>query len=305
MNWLKKLFLNRNFILVMAVILGLAVGDWAVYLKKITFYVLAVVMTFSTTGISTRSLFPVKKIIKPFFTGILLNYFVFGTVCITAAWFLMPDKELFYGFVVIAATPPGVAIIPFSGILKGDMNYSILGVLGAFLASVILAPLMVGIFAGSDNVNTLHLFFLMLWLIIIPMLVSRLLLYKKIFPVVTRIRGKVVDWGFAIIIYTAVGLNRDVFFSDFRILLLSSLVLFISVFLLGTVYEYTAKKMLRNRQIIMSQILLATVKSSGVSVVMALSLFGTTAAIPSAIMAVFVLLYLLYLSFRIELKKYK
>ncbi|HYX09069.1 MAG TPA: hypothetical protein VE912_20215 [Bacteroidales bacterium] len=305
MNWLKKLFLNRNFILIMAVVLGLAVGDWAVYLKKITFYVLAVVMTFSTTGISTRSLFPLKKIVKPFLTGILLNYFVFGTVCITAAWLLMPDKELFYGFVVIAATPPGVAIIPFSGILKGDLKYSIIGVLGAFLASVILAPLMVGIFAGSDNVNTLHLFFLMLWLIIVPMLVSRLLLYKKIFPAVSKIRGKVVDWGFAIIIYTAVGLNRDVFFSDFRILLLSSLVLFISVFLLGTIYEVTAKKILHNQQIIMSQTLLVTVKSSGVSVVMALSLFGTTAAIPSAIMAVFVLLYLLYLSFRIELKKRK
>jgi BASS family bile acid:Na+ symporter len=185
------------------------------------------------------------------------------------------------------------------------MKYSIIGVLGAFLASVVLAPLMVGIFAGSDDVNTWHLFFLMLWMIIVPMLVSRILLFKKILPVVAKIRGKVVDWGFAIIIYTAVGLNRDVFFSDFKILLLSTLVLFISVFLLGSIYEYAAKKILHNRQIIMSQTLLVTVKSSGVSVVMALSLFGTRAAIPSAIMAVFVLLYLLYLSFRIELKKRK
>ena len=48
---------------------------------------------------------------------------------------------------------------------------------------------------------------------------------------------------------------------------------------------------------------LLTIKSSGFAVVTALTLFGKEAAIPSAVMAIFVLLYLLYLSFRMEYKK--
>lgn len=302
MNFIIKLILNRNFILVFAVIMGMILGDFASYIKSYTIYVLAITMVFSTTGIDSKALLPLKKLVKPMLVGTVLNYFVFGTVVLILAWFLMPSKELFMGFVVIVAAPPGVAVIPFTGILKGDIEYSILGVFGAFLASIIIAPALIGLFSKGANISSWSLLVLMIKLVLVPMIFSRFLLYKPVFKYVKKIRGKVVDWGFAIIIFTAVGMNRDVFFSNPVILILVSSVLLLATFGLGTLYEIIAEKRGNTYERSITQVLLLTIKSSGFSVVTALTLFGKEAAIPSAVLAVIVLLYLLYLSIRLEIK---
>jgi len=302
-NFILKILLNRNFILVFAVIMGMTLGDYAVHIKKYTIYVLAITMVFSTTGIESKALLPIKKLFKPMFVGTFLNYFVFGIVVLVLAWFIMPTKALFMGFVVIVAAPPGVAVIPFSGILKGDIEYSILGVFGAFLASIIIAPVIIQFFSDGTSISSWSLFLLMIKLVLIPIIVSRFLLYKPLFKYVAKIRGKVVDWGFAIIIFTAVGMNRSVFFSNPNILILVSIVLLASTFGLGSLFEFFSKKAGINYERNITQVLLLTIKSSGFSVVTAITLFGKEAAIPSAVLAVIVLLYLLYLSIRLEFKK--
>lgn len=302
----RKIILNRNFVLVLAVILGLLIGDWASLLKEYTFYILAIVMTFSTTGISTRAMFPLKQMILPMLMGSFLNYVVFGAVIISLSYWLMPTPELFLGFVVIASTPPGVAVIPFSHILDGDLKYAIVGTLGAFISSLFFAPLIVGLFSNIDGgINPLDLFITMVQLVLVPLLVSRLLLWQPIKPTVEKVRGKIVDWGFALIIFTAVGLNRQVFFSNFDILLLVSLVLFLGIFGLGWIFELLSRKFGVKAPVAMTQNLLVTIKSSGFAVVTALTLFGEEAAIPSAVMAIFVLAYLLYLSIRKEIRDSK
>src|SRR6056297_1055856 len=303
MKILYNIFLNRNFILVFAVIMGMVLGDYAVFFKDYTIYVLAITMIFSTTGIDSKALLPLKKLIKPMLVGTVLNYFVFGIVVLVLAWLLMPTKELFMGFVVIVAAPPGVAVIPFAGILKGDIEYSIIGVFGAFLASIAIAPAIIELFAKNADVSSWSLFMLMIKLVLVPLILSRLLLFKPVFKYVAKIRGKVVDWGFAIIIFTAVGMNRDVFFSNPVVLLLSTIVLLAATFGIGTIFELFSKKMGIKPGRSITQVLLLTIKSSGFSVVTALTLFGKEAAIPSAILAVIVLLYLLFLSIRMEIKK--
>lgn len=303
MKILCNIFLNRNFILVFAVIMGMVLGDYAVFFKDYTIYVLAITMIFSTTGIDSKALLPLKKLFKPMLVGTVLNYFVFGAVVLLLAWLLMPTKELFMGFVVIVAAPPGVAVIPFAGILKGDIEYSIIGVFGAFLASIAIAPAIIELFAKNADVSSWSLFMLMIKLVLVPLILSRLLLFKPVFKYVAKIRGKVVDWGFAIIIFTAVGMNRDVFFSNPVVLLLSTIVLLAATFGIGTIFELSAKKMGIKPGRSITQVLLLTIKSSGFSVVTALTLFGKEAAIPSAILAVIVLLYLLFLSIRMEIKK--
>ncbi len=303
MNLIKKVILNRNFILILAVILGLTLGEGAHFTKHYTFYILAVVMTFSTTGISTNAMFPLKTMIKPMIMGAILNYVVFGAVVITLAYLLMPTQELFIGFVVIASTPPGVAVIPFSHILNGDLKYGIVGTLGAFLASLIFAPLIVGIFTNIDGgINPMDLFWAMVKLVLIPLFISRLLLYKPIKPTIEKIRGRIVDWGFALIIFTAVGLNRQVFFSNFDVLALVAIALFGSLFGLGFIYEKLAPILGISPQVATTQKLLLTIKSSGFAVVTALTLFGEEAAIPSAVLAVTVLAYLLFLNIRNDMK---
>lgn len=299
-NLLKGIFLNRNSILVFAVIIGLVAGDKASILKDYAFIALAVTMTFSMTGISLEYLKNPANFAKPMLMGVLLNYVAFSLILIPLAWWIMPSRNLFYGFIVIAAAPPGVAIIPFSYILKGRIEYAIIGVTGAFLASIILAPLLINFFAPNQEIRPFDLFKMMLQLVVMPMLVSRLLLYKPLFKYVEPIRGKVVDWGFAVLIFVAVGINRQVFFTEPMILLRISSVLFVAIFGLGLGFEIIAKFFRVESSIQKTQSMLISIKSSGFSVFTALALFGKEAAIPSAVMAVMVLLYLIFLSLRMK-----
>lgn len=149
----------------------------------------------------------------------------------------------------------------------------------------------------------LDLFVMMLQLIVAPLIISRIILYKPIYKIVEPIRGKVVDWGFAILIFVAVGMNREVFFTDFQLLLRISLVLIAATFGIGFIYEIITRFFNIDASIRVTQNMLGTIKSSGFSVFTALTLFGKEAAIPSAVLAVVVLIYLITLSISYKLSK--
>ncbi len=284
----------------MSVVLGLTLGDIAQHIKPYIFYLLAVVLSFSTTGIATSELALKKEIFGDMFSGLFLNYILFGLVLLPVAYILSPNEEIFYGFVVIAATPPGVAVIPFSYMLNGNLKKSILGTLGGFLASIVVAPLMIKWITGETALSFFDLFINMVKIIIIPLLFSRLLLLKPIKPFTEKVRGSVVNWGFAIIVFTAIGINRGVLLSDYKLVLNISLIFLIALFGLGQIFDLVAKKMGVNSENRMSFNLLLTIKSSGFSVVTAIAVFNNSAVVPSAVMSVFVLMYLLFLTFQLE-----
>jgi len=278
-------------------------GEYAGKLKFLTFPALSLTMIFSMTGISLRQVRKMDRIYNPILLGIGLNYLVFSAVLLPLAYLLMPTKELFYGFVVIAAAPPGVAIIPFTFILKGNVVYSILGVTAAFLSSIIIAPLMVKYLASSVAINPIDLFWMMVQLVIIPLIVSRFLLWKPIKPYIEKVRGKVVDWGFALLIFVAVGLNRSVFFTTPILLLEIGGILMVTLWGLGYITNWVAKYFNLPYEKRIALTMMVGIKSSGFSVFTALSLFGQEAAIPSAVLAVVVLIYLIFLSFKSKLIK--
>ena len=302
MQRVLMLFRNRNIILVLAVVVGLVFGEWARYVSFLNVWALGLSMTFAMAALPLSQLTSIKSVIKPMAYGAILNYLLFGMVVIGLAYLLMPTDALFYGFVVVAATPPGVAIIPFSAILRGDMRFATVGVAGAFLASILLAPAIIYLFAGSDGVKPLPLVMLMVQLVLIPFAASRLLRMGSVQQQAERIRGSVVDWCFAFLIFVAVGLNREVFFSDPAVLLRVALVLVGATFGLGLLLITLYERYGGRHDMAISLSLLATIKSSGFSVFTSIALFGQEAAVPSAVLAVVVLLYLLFLSVQTEFK---
>lgn len=289
---------NRNVILIGAIVLGLLFGDKAQIIKPYNLYILAIVMAFSTTGISIQGMLPLKKAIKIMATSTLLGYVIFSGFLLLLSFLFIKDNQLFYGMVIIAASPPGVAVIPFTHVLKGDMNYTMIGTIGAYFASLIIAPLIILGFSGNSSLSPWFLLLVLTKIIVVPFLISRLLLLKPIKNTVIKVRGKIVDFGFALIIFTAVGLNRDVFFQNYEVLLSISVVLILSMFLLGFLHEKYSKMKHVPQPILVSQNLLLTIKSSGFTASTSLAIFGQDAAVPSAVLAVLVLVYLIYLSIR-------
>jgi BASS family bile acid:Na+ symporter len=286
---------NRNVILISALIAAFLIPGGGQYLSDYTIYLLALVMSFSTTGIQFKMLVQIKSVSKFTLESFLLNYLLHGAIILLLAYFIADDAS-FLGFVVIAATPPGVAIIPFTYSFKGDLDYSFKGILGTYLLSIILTPLIISVFAKDASLNSEVLLFLIIKILVIPILVSRILLHKKIYPFVDKIRGKVVDYGFALIIYTAVSLNHDLLLSDFQTVLISSVILFAAIFVSGAILLILQGKN-KFKQKNISRNLMLTIKGSGFAVATTLVLFEQKSAVPAAVMSVLVLLYLLSMNF--------
>jgi len=293
---ISKIINNRNTILILALILGLAGGWGSNFFKPYTLYILALVMIFSSTSFSFKTLKDHKLFTKATLGSFLLNYIIFGAILLTLAYFIIDEKELFWGFVVIAATPPGVAVIPFTLIHKGNTNYSLVGILGVYILAIAASPIIIELFVKDADINAMELIKVTIEVILVPILLSRLLLFKKIKPTVEKIRGKVVNWGFALIVYTVIGLNKDEIFNETELLLKISLIFFVTMFITGILYEFIFKKSIK-RDLRVSQNLMLTIKSSGYAAGTSLTVFGERSALPSAFLAIFVLLYLIFIGF--------
>ncbi|MBN2662985.1 MAG: hypothetical protein JXR68_04995 [Bacteroidales bacterium] len=291
-----KIINNRNTLLILSLLLGLFLGWGVDFLKNYTLYILAVVMVFSTTSFDFKTLNDYKFFAKSTLVSFLLNYIIFGSILLLLAYFLIDEKELFWGFVVIAATPPGVAVIPFSFIFKGNTTYSLVGVLGVYLLAIIASPLIIKLFVQGADIKVLKLVMVTVQVIVIPILLSRLLLFKKIKSTVDKIKGKVVNWGFALIVYTVIGLNKNAIFAETDLLIKIGVIFFVSMFVAGFLFEFLLKKKIK-KDLRISQNLMFTIKSSGYAAGTSLAVFGERSALPSAFLAVFVLLYLIVIGF--------
>jgi BASS family bile acid:Na+ symporter len=287
--------------MILALILGLTLPSSAIYFKNYTLYILAVVMVFSTSGISFNVFADYKSFLKSSFISIFLNYLIHGIIVISLSFIFFDDYNIILGFVVIAATPPGVAIIPFTLSFKGDENFSLKGILGTYLAAIAISPIIIELFSAKSNISPLEIIYTILQVILIPILLSRILRLKKIYPFAEKIRGRVADIGFALILYTAIAINRNVIFKEIDIVLKVSLILFIAMFVAGYIFNKIMKKRIPENLLI-SQNLMLTIKSSGFAIATSMTLFGGKSAIAPAVMSVFVLLYLLYKGIVIDIK---
>jgi BASS family bile acid:Na+ symporter len=284
---------NRNFIFVLSIVLGLVISNVPEWIKYLTVPALAIVMTVSLSQIPLQNFLDVKKITRPVLYSLLFNYLIFGVVMLVMARFLISDRELWIGFVILAVAPPGVAIPPFTYIIGGDEKFSIVGLVGAYIASLGLIPIAGLVFIGRNFVKPLDLIILFLELIAAPLVVSQLLIKFKIAKYVTRWRGPIVNWGLFIVIFVVISLNREIFFSDFRTVALLSLISAITIFGLWLLLSIVLKKLRFKESVRRSLILMGIIKNSGFAAATALALFGYRTSLPGAIFSIFLIIFLI------------
>jgi len=298
---LKKflwLITNRNFILLLSIILGLSIrniGDWV---KNLTVPALAIVMVVSLTRISFKSFANAKLVLKSTLYTILFNFVIFGAVMMALARFLIKDNDLWIGFVILATAPPGVAIAPFARIIGADEKFSVIGMVGAYIASLVLIPLAGFVFVGKSFIQPLNLLIVFAELIIAPMLISQVLVKLKLEKHISKARGAIVNWGLFVVIFAVVSLNRDVFFRDFKTLAMISLICVTSIFGLWVLTNFILRKLKFKDEIRKSLILAATIKNSGFAAASALALFGVKASLPGAILSVFLIIFLILIGLK-------
>ncbi|GAG74263.1 unnamed protein product, partial [marine sediment metagenome] len=165
-------------------------------------------------------------------------------------------------------------------------------------------PLSGLILIGQSFIQPLRLIIVFTELIIAPLILSQIFIRTKIDKYILRFRGPIVNWGLFVVIFTVIGLNRSVFFNDPITLGKISLICSVTVIGLGLLYEFLTKKLKVDRSLYSCIMLLGTIKNGGFAAATALALFGDKASLPSAIVSVFLIIFLLYLSFRARKKYY-
>lgn len=290
-----RLLTNRTFVLVAGFVAGLLFDDLASALGFLTMPALGVVLTVSTMQFSAKEFLPLKRVVRPVLAGLLLNFALLGTVTLLLARWLMPTEELWVGYVLLAAAPPGVAIIPFTHVLRGDLRLSLQGTFGLYFICLLLTPALVYLLTGVATVAPGQLVRTILTLILLPFVLAQALKSTRAAPLIARQRGNIINWGFFVVFFTVVGLNQSVFLRQPSVLAAVSVPAIGGSFGLALVVEAIGRRLGTKSPTLNSAILLSTIKTSAFASAVGLSLYGEAASIPGAVVSAWYSLYFIYL----------
>lgn len=294
-----KLLHHRDFVLGLALLTGILLGERTRPLAEVSLYSLSLVMVFSTTAFSFRDWLPIRTTLRQVAWAALLNFGLFAGLLILAARLVFGHAEawpFFAGFILVAAAPPGPSVIPFSTMLRGDQALAITGVFGLHLAALVITPLMLLLFLGQAMIAPADILLIMGQLIVIPLIISRLLRHPKVIRGVERIRAEVVKWGFFLVITPIIGMGMPVLKNQPAVALTMSLILLVVMFAGGLLLHLLMRRRDRDRGEIISSTLLMVTKSSAFAAVAAFRFFEGDGgvALPAAVVSLFVTLFILY-----------
>jgi BASS family bile acid:Na+ symporter len=293
-----RLLNNRNFVFILAITFGLLLPQPAEWTKILMMPALALVMMLATINVPNDYFLNPRAILKPSLAGIMMTYVILSGAILLVSALLIHDKNLWIGFVLIAAVPPAVAVIPFTAILEGNVSATLSGTVASYLAALLIMPLMFWIFIGTGFDDPYKLVRIMLLLIVLPLVLSRMILYFNWQDRLAPVHGLLTDWGFFIVLYSIIGVNRNLIFSQPLSIVPIAVVVFATTFILGWAIQKICIIFKVDKRNIISLVLQGTLKNQGIAGGLAIALFEKEAALPSAIYSVFLILYMIWLDWR-------
>jgi BASS family bile acid:Na+ symporter len=289
---------DRNTILLIAGVLGLILPQGSPLTETLTLPALAIVMTLSTMGVSGSVFRSPRSLILPAILGNLMSYGVLAGFILGASALIIREEDTWNGFIILACVPPAVAVIPFTEYLKGNSHYSLFGIIGAHLGALIIIPLIILRFLGTTSLDLGRVPIITLFLIFIPLVVSRVLIRKSLAKKIESMKGTITNWSFFVVFYTIIGLNHDVFVQQPTRLAPVAVIAIASTFLLGVIIDRVGTLFRVDKKIMTSLVLLGTIKNYGLAGGLALALFSKQTAIPATVSTVFMFVYIVWLEFK-------
>jgi len=205
---------------------------------------------------------------------------------------------LWTGFVLLAAAPPAVAVIPFSILLRGNGVLSLIGTVGAYLGALAIIPLISLKLLGSATFDPYKLVMILLELIVLPFGVSRLLIRKGLNKRIEPFRGAITNWSFFVVLYTMIALNHGAILNQTKTLLTVALICLIITFILGLLIDWICSLIHIPIDTRTSLVLLGTLKNQAMAGGLALTLFTQEASLPAAVSSVIMIFYVIWLDFK-------
>jgi len=293
-----RLLKNRNFVFLFAILAGLAFPRGTGFTEPFMLWALGLVMTLATLNVPNGFFKSPRRILTPSIVGVLMTYLVSGGFILFLSTFFIHQDSFRTGFILIAAVPPAIAVIPFAAALDGNVPYALAGTVASYVAALFVMPLLFFVMIGTSFADPVNLIKLIVILIILPLILSRIALYMNLDRRLASIKGMLTDWAFFIVMYTIIGTNRDLIFEEPLMIAPSVGVAFAVTFLLGFLIEKIGHFIKLDKGDVISLMLLGTLKNLGIAGGLALSLFSKETALPAAVYNIFMILYFIWLDLR-------
>ena len=285
---LRSILTSLSFYITLAIILAIITGGFPSHGNDIATIALILAMTFSIANIP----FNIKpEDMKEFLYAFLLNYVLLSTIIIIMG---ISIGKYSGGFIVMAAAPPAVAIVPLSSILGGNKKQSLFSVLFLYIASIFIMPIMI-LFFFSREVSIFALLKNILLLIILPLLLSRPI-HKKIGEEKIKIISNIC---FFFIVFSIVGENRHFLFEEVATIAFLSFLMALRTIGIGGIIKKLSEWKGVERERGINYTLFASFKNEGLVMIIASSLFGYQAAIPAMIALIFELILICCMESRV------
>lgn len=271
---------------------GLLTGGFpAAYSKTVQEATLVLAMAFSLTEISFRGV-SLRTEARGIGVAVLMSYVALGGLVLFFAY-LTPEVELRDGWVLIAAVPPAVGVVPITSFLRGNVRGALIADAVLYLLGLATVPALSLAFLGQ-SVPVQDLVIQTLLLIGLPLIVSRALRRS---PRVHEARPTAVSVSFFVLVLAIVGSARDALLSRTDVLGGLSTLVALRTFGLGLAVFAGARVLGLPRQTRVAANIFAGFKNLGLTVVLASTLFGPLATLPAVVSLVFEVAWMAVLPF--------
>ena len=292
----RDLLGSYSLVVTIALLLGLLTGGFPAYASEITIGSLAVMMTLSLSNV-TIGRESLRGIARPTLMSVILNYLLLTGLLLGIALFFTDDLRT--GWILMAAVPSAVAVVPFAYMLGGDTRLALMGTTAIYLLSLVLAPLLTLIFIGQE-IDRERLITTIVLMILIPIGVSQL---KPLRLLRQSVKNPFINICFGVLVFAMTGANRGAFTEDPSMVAWVSLASLIRTFGIGI--AILGILMLLKNQMARGKVyvLFGSYKNLGLTAAVAMALVSSEAAIPATICIPFEIFWLVFLKWLLERKK--
>ncbi len=263
-------------------VVGLATGGFPAGLSTPAQEVaLILAMTFSLTEISFRGI-SMRTEARGIGLAFLATYGALGGLVLAFAE-LTQEADLRSGWVLMAAVPPAVGVVPITSFLRGNVRGALIADAVLYLLGLAMIPL-VSVALLGQSVPLGDLVLQTLLLIGVPMVLSRPL---QRWSKVHNTRTTAVSVSFFFLVLAIAGSARGVLLGRLDLVAGLSLFAVLRTFGLGLVVFAAALGLRLSRNARIAASTFVGFKNLGLTVVLASTVFGAVASLPAVVSLIF------------------
>ncbi len=288
-----KILENSSITLAIAVLAAFIFPAVSIKLKFLLTPVLIIMMTLSLKEINFRKI--TKSKYKSAAKLTLMNYLLLPLLILLAMLFI---KDPYYriGFVLFAAIPPAIGIVPLAFLHKSDMDSTMVAQIISYLAAFIILP--AALFLLQNIVNTTLIIKSLVLFLVVPLVLSRFIhpIKHKIFS-----HNKLfVNLFYSLLFFLIIGSNYEIIKAEFSSLIPMFFIMILLSFGLGTIIFFINTKRNINIDQNILYVLFGTFKNTAMGAVLAIIIFNNKAAIPLIVRAIISPFYIVYINFLVS-----